>query len=144
MQSSSPAHELARQLLSASDRLQRRLDGQLSSIVGISYNEYRLITALNDADQPKTRIGLAQAVGLSASGVTRALQPLEKIGYLQTVRDARDARSSRATLTKAGRRLISNADAVVNDVIADTAALSSLSTTEREAVMALLKSLSDG
>lgn len=106
-------------LLGAAGRVERRLDGALSNIRGISFSEYQILKALRDShNATATRVDLAGVVGLSASGVTRALKPLEKLGYVETKRSDRDARLSLATLTKHGQDLVADADVVVNDAIA--------------------------
>lgn len=105
-------------LASAWSRLERRLDNELGSIRGISLAEYRLLRALGDAPNAQaSRVDLAQAVGLTPSGVTRALRPMEKLGIVSTVRSKRDARLAIAALTPAGRELLSDASGVVNDAM---------------------------
>ena len=52
---------------------------------------------------------MAGDLELTASGVTRALLPLEKRGIVRRERDPGDARSSRVVLTAAGRTLMSDA-----------------------------------
>ena len=102
------------------DRIDRRASAVLSNIKGISLAEYRLLRALADAPNAQaSRVALADAVGLTASGVTRALGPLEKIGYVQTVRDERDARKALASLTAAGVELVDDACGVLNDFTAE-------------------------
>lgn len=109
--------ELLLTLAGAWNRLERRLDAQLSAIRGISFAEYRLLRTLADATGGKlSRVELAARVGLSASGVTRALRPLEKIGVVETVRSERDARLALAQLTAAGRDLVADSSAVLDDV----------------------------
>lgn len=126
-------HNLILLLLAASAKVQRSLDGSLSAIKGITFSEYQLLTALaNQHNSTATRVGLANAVGHTPSGVTRALKPLEKIGYVTTSKDARDARRSLATLTSQGVELLSDATGVVHDVIADLAGLARLSPLERD------------
>ncbi len=98
------------------NRLERRLDSALGAIRGISLAEYRLLRALADAPGAQaSRVDLAQAVGLTASGVTRALRPMEKLGMVSTVKSKRDARLAIAALTVAGRELLNDANGVVND-----------------------------
>jgi DNA-binding MarR family transcriptional regulator len=98
------------------DRLERRLDSSLSSIRGISLAEYRLLKAMGDAPASQaSRVDLAQAVGLTPSGVTRALRPMEKLGIVSTVKSKRDARLAIAALTPAGRELLDDAASVVDD-----------------------------
>ena len=53
------------------------------------------MSALNEASTHSLkRIDLAEQVGLSASGVTRMLLPMEKIGLISKEEGARDARVS--------------------------------------------------
>lgn len=100
------------------NRLERRLDNSLGSIRGISLAEYRLLRALGDArDSQASRVDLAQTVGLTPSGVTRALRPMEKLGIVSTVKSKRDARLAIAALTPAGRELLNDASNVVDDTM---------------------------
>ena len=97
------------------DRIDRQASAALSNIKGISLAEYRLLRALAEAPKAQaSRVALAASVGLTASGVTRALGPLEKIGYVETVRDTRDARKALASLTPAGMELVDDACGVLN------------------------------
>lgn len=97
-------------------RLERRLDNSLGSIRGISLAEYRLLRAMGDAPASQaSRVELAHAVGLTPSGVTRALRPMEKLGIVSTVKSKRDARLAIAALTPAGRELLNDASGVVDD-----------------------------
>ncbi len=112
----SPEQTLMLTFASAWGRLERRLDGALGAIRGISLAEYRLLRALADAPGAQaSRVDLAQAVGLTPSGVTRALRPMEKLGIVSTVKSKRDARLAIAALTVAGRELLDDASGVVND-----------------------------
>lgn len=100
------------------NRIERRLDSSLGSIRGISLGEYRLLRALADAPHARaSRVELAQAVGLTPSGVTRALRPMEKLGIVTTLRSKRDARLAIAALSPAGRELVNDAAAVVDDTM---------------------------
>jgi len=99
-------------------RLEKRLDHSLGAIRGISLAEYRLLQALGDAPNSQaSRVDLAQAVGLTPSGVTRALRPMEKLGIVATVKSKRDARLAIAGLTPAGRELLRDASGVVEDTM---------------------------
>ena len=115
----SPVREqLASVLSGAAGRIERNLDGSLGAIKGISFAEYRLLSAL--AVRPNanaSRVDLAHDVGLTASGVTRALKPLEKMGVVSTTKSPRDARMALATLTTSGKALLDDADAVVTDAM---------------------------
>jgi DNA-binding MarR family transcriptional regulator len=115
----SPGQTLALAVAAASTALERHLDRHLAGIRGISLGEYRIVRALGDAPQSRaSRVELARMVGLTASGATRALQPLEKLGYVQTIRNERDARLALATLTGAGEELVRDASDVVDDAMA--------------------------
>ena len=105
----SPQQSLALAFAGAWSRLERRLDHSLGAIRGISLAEYRLLQA--------SRVDLAQAVGLTPSGVTRALRPMEKLGIVSTVRSKRDARLAIAALTPAGREVLEDASGVVDDTM---------------------------
>lgn len=111
---------LAFALLEAAGRVERRLDRALSNTRGISFSEYRLLRELDrHTSGPAMRVELAQAVSLTPSAVTRALKPLEKLGYVVTIKSERDARRSLAQLTPGGIELLADAQGVVRDVIAD-------------------------
>ena len=115
-----PTSEQALALAFASswNRIEKRLDSSLAAIRGISFAEYRLLRVLSDAPNAwASRVDLAQSVGLTPSGVTRALRPLEKLGYVTTARSKRDARLALASLTPPGQELVNDASAVVNDVM---------------------------
>ena len=111
---------LALTLAAAWNRLERRLDANLSAVRGISFAEYRLLRALRDAPGAKaSRVDLARAVGLTPSGVTRALRPLEKIKVVTTTKSDRDARLALATLTTAGEQLVDDAAEILDDVMGE-------------------------
>ena len=109
---------LALAFAAAWNRLERRLDHSLGAIRGISLAEYRLLRALGDAPGSQaSRVDLAQAVGLTPSGVTRALRPMEKLGMVSTKKSERDARLAIAALTPAGREVLDDASGVVDDTM---------------------------
>ena len=55
-------------------------------------------------------------MGLTASGVTRSLLPLEKIGLVTRQSDPRDARVGYALITPTGSELATNATTVVDNI----------------------------
>ncbi len=124
------------------NRMERRLDGALSTIKGISFAEYRLLRQLRGAPPlGMSRVDLAEAVGLTPSGVTRALRPLEKLGFVQTVKSERDARRAMASLTEAGTELADDASGVVNDVAAQMLARSRAGDSKRDSLVEFLVDL---
>ena len=109
---------LALAFAGAWNRLERRLDHSLGAIRGISLAEYRLLRALGDAPGSQaSRVDLAEVVGLTPSGVTRALRPMDKLGIVSTVKSKRDARLAIAALAPAGRELLEDASGVVDDTM---------------------------
>jgi len=112
------AQNFALTLADAAHNVERRLDMSLGAIRGISYAEYRLLKSLGDAPQSRaSRVDLAHHIGITPSGITRALRPLEKLGVVKTVKAERDARLAIATLTSAGEALLEDASSVVNDTL---------------------------
>jgi DNA-binding MarR family transcriptional regulator len=113
----SPASEFCLRMARAWASVSRRLDNSLGSLHGISFSDYQLLLTLMRAPGGRLRrTDLAGQLGLTASGVTRSLLPLEKIGLVGRQSDARDARAGLAILTPAGAELVVNASLVVNNV----------------------------
>ena len=122
------------------NRLERRLDSSLGSIRGISLAEYRLLRALADAPNSQaSRVDLAHSVGLTPSGVTRALRPMEKLGIVSTVKSKRDARLAIAALTPAGREVVNDASGVVDDSVKAMLARSPKITDQLDEMIELLE-----
>lgn len=75
-----------------------------SRIGGIGYNEFVILYYLNKSkDKKMRRIDLANQLGLTASGITRLLIPMEKIGYIKREANAADARVSFVMLAPGGK-----------------------------------------
>lgn len=88
--------------------ISRRFDSL--SIHGIGFNDFIILYLLGQAPGEKMRrIDLAEKIGLTASGVTRMLLPLEKIGLVTRETNERDARVSYVVLTKTGQQLFEDA-----------------------------------
>jgi DNA-binding MarR family transcriptional regulator len=104
------------QLSRSTANMTRRLDLVLSSVHGISWNDFNILFYLQQAvDQKLRRVDLAERMGLTASGVTRSLLPLEKLGWVTRVSDERDARVAYAVLTEQGAELMGNAMLTATD-----------------------------
>lgn len=72
-------------------------------VYGTSFSEYLILRAIHlKGSDGIRRVDLADEVGLTISGVTRALQPLEKQGYIQTLDEVSDARVRKVAMTKSG------------------------------------------
>ena len=69
------------------------------------WSGFQLLHHLNSApEQRMRRIDLADKLALTASGVTRMLLPMEKLGLVEREACEGDARVSYVKLTSAGRR----------------------------------------
>src|ERR1700761_56291 len=88
--------------------LSRRFDRL--SVHGISFSDFMILYLLyQDGEEKMRRVDLADKIGLTSSGVTRMLVPLEKTGLIEREMSARDARVSYVLLTKAGRKIFEDA-----------------------------------
>lgn len=101
--------EILLQLASLHSKHSKRVD-QAFMVHGISFTEFVVMYHLHDAPgEHMRRIDLAEKVGLSASGVTRLLNPMQKIGLVKKEESARDARVSLVKLTAAGKKMFKDA-----------------------------------
>lgn len=116
----SPSLEFTLRLARAQATLVRRLDQVLGGYHGISFSDFMLLHYLSRAPGGRLRrVDLAERQGLTASGVTRTLLPLEKIGLVERQQDPRDARVAYAAITNTGRELLNNAVTVVDQISKD-------------------------
>lgn len=87
----------------------RRIDSKLG-IHGISFTEFLIMHHLHAApNKTMRRIELAEAIGITASGITRLLAPMEKIKLIEKEVNPRDARVSLVKLSKPGHALFKDA-----------------------------------
>ncbi|MFC5909924.1 MarR family winged helix-turn-helix transcriptional regulator [Streptacidiphilus monticola] len=101
--------DLALRLNRAQTQVSRRFDTRLSGHHGVSFADFQILMSLGQAPGGRMRrVDLAQALGLSASGITRALGPLERIGLVEREKDPRDARVAYAALTATGRERLAD------------------------------------
>jgi DNA-binding MarR family transcriptional regulator len=106
----SPSLDFCLNLAKAHATLVRRFDGHLGTLHGLSFGDFILLLQLSRAPGGKLRrVDLAEQLGLTASAVTRALIPLERIGLVTRQRDLRDARVGYAVITKSGQRVLGEA-----------------------------------
>lgn len=81
--------------------LSRTFDARLG---GIGFNELVILYHLSQSDDQKIRrIDLAEKIGLTASGITRLLLPMGKIGLVKKEINERDARVSFVKLAPGGK-----------------------------------------
>ena len=88
----------------------RELSADLTAEHGLTINDYECLLLLSRAEnQSLRRIDLASNLLLTASGVTRMLDGLEREGYVEKGSCARDARVTYAVLTERGREKLEQA-----------------------------------
>ncbi|NQX40742.1 MarR family transcriptional regulator [Pedobacter steynii] len=81
------------------------------NIHGIGFNDFMILYLLQQSAAGKMRrIDLADQIGLTASGITRMLLPMEKIGLVAREANERDARVSYVVLTSVGKQLFEEAE----------------------------------
>jgi DNA-binding MarR family transcriptional regulator len=100
-----PALKLILNISKVKATTSRRLDGQLG-FHGLSFSDFIILYHLDQAAGGKLRrIDLADKLGVTASGVTRMLAPMEKIGLVSKESNEHDARISYVVLAPGGKRL---------------------------------------
>jgi DNA-binding MarR family transcriptional regulator len=100
---------LVMSIVNLHSKIQKRIGGALS-LHGIGLSEYLVLHQLFIAPgQTMRRVDLAEQVGLTPSGITRLLNPMEKIGLIEKEDNPRDARVSLVALSIAGKRVYQEA-----------------------------------
>ena len=89
-------------------RIARSFDNGLGN--GIGFNDFIILYHLSQASEQKMRrIDLAEKMSMSASGITRTILPMEKIGLVQREDSDYDKRVSFVKLAQGGKRLLEEA-----------------------------------
>jgi DNA-binding MarR family transcriptional regulator len=97
-------------LLRGHSATRRALDAELQADHGLTVNDYGALLQLSQAEANQLRrVDLAEGLQLTASGVTRLLDGMEKLGLVEKATCAKDARVTYAVLTEAGRRKLEQA-----------------------------------
>ncbi len=108
MQKTDPSLKILMNLAKVNSLLARRFDSL--SAHGISFSDFMILFILGQSpDERMSRTALADKIGLTASGVTRMLVPMEKIGLVKREANERDARMSYVVLTKTGKSIFDDA-----------------------------------
>jgi DNA-binding MarR family transcriptional regulator len=99
-------------LLRAHAALTRSLNADLVQQHGLTINDYEVLLHLARADGDRLRrVDLADRLVLTASGITRLLDGLERAGYVERAPCESDARVTYAVLTQAGLAKLREASA---------------------------------
>ena len=101
--SQTPEIQAWAKLLRAHAALTRRFSADLQAMHGLTLNAYEVLLHLAHAPERRMRrVDLAGSVLLTASGITRLLDGLERAGYVDRAADENDARVTYAVLTDEG------------------------------------------
>ena len=139
------ALETAIALQRAQAAIARRLDGDLGSRHGVSLTDFTVLVNLAGAPGGRLRrVDLADALGLTPSGVTRGLAPLERIGLVERETDPRDARVAYAKITDTGRARLKEMRKTAAHSAAEVFAASSWSTDRISSLRSMLSDLANG
>ena len=129
--------ELVLNAINLHNKIQRQTGGALSAH-GIDLSEYLVLNQLyKTPTQKMRRRDLAEKVGLSPSGITRLINPMEKIGLVEKEENPRDARVSLVALSTAGKEVYE--DAQVSFAHASSRIFEPLSTKQINTLDDLLK-----
>jgi len=116
----------------------RELSTRLQRDQGLTLNDFEVLLTLSTAEDGRLRrVDLAERVLLTASGITRLLDGLERAGYVCRDVCPGDARVSYAKLTDAGKTKLSEASATHLEDVAELFS-SRFSAAELESLDALL------
>lgn len=117
----------------------KKMDRSLS-VHGIAFSEFMVMYQISlSPHKTIRRIDLAQEVGMSASGITRLLNPMEKIKLIEKEVSPRDARVSFVKLSSVGIELLNNAINSVTQISADI--LKEFNTKDIDLLLSLAKKL---
>ena len=120
------------------------LDRELAGALGLSLNQFEVLTWLRLAGERGLRMSdLASRVVLSPSGVTRAVDQLERKGLVERCVFEGDKRGYLATLTSEGRAVLRKATNVHLQGLREHF-LNHLSRTELEHLATALEAVLDG
>ncbi|WP_321347465.1 MarR family transcriptional regulator [Halopseudomonas oceani] len=133
---------LVSSVIGLNSNIQKRV-GRALSVHGIGVTEYLVLNQLYVAPtQTMRRSDLAEEVGLSPSGITRLINPMEKIGLVKKEESPRDARVSLVRLSAAGKQVYE--DAQVSFEQASVALFEPLDDKQIDAFIELLSTVSKG
>ena len=120
--------------------ISKHLDNSLGAIHGIGLAEYMVLLNLMKApNHALRRIDIAEALARTASGITRMLMPMEKIGLVSKETNTRDARVSLVKITPAGEELFRNATVTLD--AKSQSLLRNIDSESADKMLALLQSI---
>lgn len=127
--------ELLMQLTKVSSIVSRRISGH-----GLAFSDFMILYYIDTAQNGKLRrIDLADLMGLTASGVTRMILPMEKLGIIEREDDLSDQRARYAKLTRAGKELLKDVTTTLGFKSGDL--LSEISDSEIDRILNVFKDI---
>jgi DNA-binding MarR family transcriptional regulator len=115
---SSTALDVWVRLLRSHAAITRTFNRDLIAQHGLTVNDYEVLLLLSRAeDCQMRRVDLAEEVLLTASGITRLLDGLQRAGYVEKGTCASDARVTYAVLTDVGHAKVAEASASHLDAV---------------------------
>ena len=137
MNTISPSLRFFLQLAKVQSVMGRRFDAGLG---GLGFSDFLILFHLSHAKDGKMRrVDLAEKIGLTASGVTRLLAPMEKIGLVKREVNAFDARVSYVVLANGGKTKL--ADAMTDAELLSLSALKDVAAKKTETATEVLDAL---
>jgi DNA-binding MarR family transcriptional regulator len=92
------------------------LDKCLGAIHGLGFSEYMVLHNLTKSPKEMMRrVDIASELGRTASGITRLLIPMEKMGLVSKESSERDARVSLVKVTNSGKKIFNDATVTMNE-----------------------------
>ena len=126
-------------IINSNSRVIKKLEQHLGPIHGLSLNEFLALYHLHRSQSALSRIVLADRLGLSASGVTRLLNPMEKLGLVERQINERDARLSLVKLSKVGTLKFQDASTSAEEAIADI--FHNMTRNEKESLLSIVNKI---
>ncbi|MFC3093457.1 MarR family transcriptional regulator [Alteromonas sediminis] len=132
--------EIAKCLWLNSAIVSKHLDNSLSAVHGVGLTEYMVLQSLMSApNYALRRVDIAESLARTASGITRILTPMEKIGLVSKDVNERDARVSLVKITPSGKTLFEHATTTLNAKSASL--LKNLDATQADSLLTVLQSI---
>ncbi|GGG59778.1 MarR family winged helix-turn-helix transcriptional regulator [Epilithonimonas arachidiradicis] len=130
--------EIILNILKVQSVIAKKFDGL--SLHGISLTDFMILQILSNVPGKRLkRIDLAESTGLTASGITRIILPMEKMGLVVKESNDRDARVSYVKITDAGQRVFKEATVTASYISKNL--LDGITTDELKAFASKLKVL---
>jgi len=127
------------ELMNCHSRIGKKLEHHLGAIHGLGVNEFLVLYHLETFENAMSRIKLAERIGLTASGVTRLLRPMEKLGLIEKQTNKRDARLSLVKLSEAGTAKLKDARRSFEEVMASV--LESVSSQDQANLVSIISKI---